>query len=224
DTANHEHRAPSKARDQAGGENAAERSPDREAAEHDHHHGGAAALRIVFGRQRDGVGHGAAKAEPGEETDQQKRADVLGEGGRKRAGAERGGRKNDDLLAPDPVSERPEHQRTDHETKQAGAEDGSQRPLGQMPFLRKRRRDIADRLGVETVKEQYGGASEQQPDLEAADRLAVDEVDEIDRRRAAGLRLISGHGRPPPLAALAGRLLLTRQPIAPRWLRKASLV
>ena len=52
--------------------------------------------------------------------------------------------------------------------------------LGQAPFLGERRRDIADRLGVEAVEKQHRRAGQQQLDLKSADRLLIDEVGDID--------------------------------------------
>jgi MFS family permease len=51
---------------------------------------------------------------------------------------------------------------------------------------------------LEAIEEQHGRAGEQQADLETADRLAVDETDEIDRRSAARQHLLSRHGCPLP--------------------------
>ena len=107
--------------------------------------------------------------------------------GGERADAERQRREDDDLLAPDAVGQRPEHQRADHQPEQAGAEHRTERALGQAPFLGQRRRDIADRLGVEAVEEQHRRAGQQQPDLKSADRLLVDELGDIDWRCAAEL-------------------------------------
>ena len=109
--------------------------------------------------------------------------DVLDERGHQRADAEGKRRENDDLLAPDAVRQRTEHQRADHQAEQAGAEHGSKRALGQAPFLGQRRRDIADGLGIKTVEKQHRSAGQQQPDLKSADRLLVDEPGDIDRRR-----------------------------------------
>ena len=82
-------------------------------------------------------------------------------------------REDDDRLASDAVGERAEHQRADHQAEQAGAEHRTERgPCGQSPFLEKRGRHKADRLGVEAVEEQHRRADQEQLDLESADRLA----------------------------------------------------
>ena len=57
----------------------------------------------------------------------------------------------------------------------------TERGLGEAPFPGKRRRDIAHGLGVKAVKEQHRCAGQKQPDLKAANRLAVDELDHVDR-------------------------------------------
>src|SRR6266851_689206 len=98
---------------------------------------------------------------------------------------ERQGREHDDLLAPDPVGKRPEHERADHQSEQAGAEHRTERGLAHAPFPGERRRDKADGLGVEAIEEQHGRAGQQQSDLKSADRLRIDELGDIDRRWAA---------------------------------------
>ena len=180
--ADDEHRAPAECGIMRRRQQAAERCADREAAEHDHHHGGAAAARIEFGRQRDGIRHRAAKTEAGQKADRQQRVDVLDEGGDQRADAERERRENDDLLAPDAVRQRSEHQRADHQPEQPRGEHRAERAPGQAPFLGQRRRDKADRLGVEAVEKQHRRAGQQQPDLKSADRLLIDELGDIDGR------------------------------------------
>ena len=68
----------------------------------------------------------------------------------------------------------------------------------QLPFLRDGRRDIADRLGVEAVDEQHRRANQQHPDLEGADRLAVDKVGNVDRAGCGPrLRCCDSHVPPP---------------------------
>ena len=93
-----------------------------------------------------------------------------------------------------------EHQRADHESEQAGAEHGSKGAARQFPILRDGRRDVADRLSVEPVDEQHGGANQQEADLETADRLPVDESRDVDRIRCTRVqraRWILGHLRLP---------------------------
>ena len=177
----------------AGRQQAAERRPDREAAEHDHHHGGAAALRIELRGHGDGVGHGAAEPEPGQKANREQRADVVDERGGERADAEGERREDDDLLAPDAIGERAEHQRADHQSEQAGAENRAERALGQAPFLGEHWRDITDGLGIEAVEEQHRGADQEQADLESADRLMIDKIGDIDARGNAGLFLRNRH-------------------------------
>ncbi len=182
DATDDKHRTPAEMRNQRRGKQTAERGSHRKAAEHDHHHGGAAAARIEFGHHRNGVRHRTAEAEPGQEPDREQRVDAVDERRDQRADAECKGRENNDLLASDPVGQRPEQQGADHQPEQACAEHRAERGLGQTPFLGERGRDIADRLGVEAVEKQHRRASQQQPDLESADRLPVDELDDIDRR------------------------------------------
>ena len=183
DAADDEHRAPAELRDQGRGEKTAERRADREAAEHDHHHGGAAAARIELGRHRDRIRHRAAETEAGQKPDREQRVDVVDERGGERADAERQRRENDDLPAPDAVRQRSEQQRADHQSRTGRPEHRTQRALGQAPFLGQRRRDIADRLGVETVEKQHRRTGQEQFELKSADRLLIDEVGDIDRRR-----------------------------------------
>jgi hypothetical protein len=158
-------------RNQRRGEQAAERRADREAAEHDHHHGGATAARIELRGQGDGIRHRAAKAKPGQEADRKQRVDVVYERGDQRADAEGERGENHDLLAPDAVRQRPEQKRADHQPEQAGREHRPERALGQSPFLGQSRRDIADRLGIEAVEEQHRRAGQEQLELKPADGL-----------------------------------------------------
>ena len=181
-------------RNQRRREQPAERRADRKAAEHDHHHGRAAAARIELGSHGDGVRHRAAEAEPGQKPDREQHVDVMDEGGSQRADAERQRGENDDPLAADTVRQRSEQQRPDHQAEQAGREHRTQRALGQAPFLRQSRRDIADGLGVEAVEKQHRRAGQQQFELKTADRLPVDEVGDVNR--AASLR--TRHRRPSP--------------------------
>ena len=154
-TADHKHRTPAELRNQRRREQAAERRADRKPAEHDHHHGGAATMRAELGRHRHRIRHGAAKPETGQKPDREQRGDVLDQGSRQRADAERQRREDDDLLAPDPIRQRPEQQRPDHQPEQAGAEYRAELGLAQAPFPGQRRRDIANGLGVEAVEEQH---------------------------------------------------------------------
>ena len=180
--ADDEDRAPAELRNQRSRKQTAEGCPEREAAEHDHHHGGAPPMRVELRRHGNGVRHRAAEPKPGQKPDHQQRVDVLDERGRERTDAERQRGKNDDLLAPDAVSQRSQYQRADHQAEQAGTEHRTERALAQSPFLGQRGGHIADRRGVKAVEEQNRGTGQQQPDLEAADRLLVDEACDIDGR------------------------------------------
>ena len=81
-------------------------------------------------------------------------------------------------------------------------EHRTQRALGQAPFLGERRRDIADRLGVEAVEKQHRRAGQEQLELKRADRLLVDEFGDVDR--AAALSLRYRHDCPSPVDVIPG--------------------
>ena len=101
----------------------------------------------------------------------QQRIDVVNESGDERADAEGERGEHDDPLAADAVGQWPEQQRADHQSEQAGGEHRAERALGEAPVLRESRRDIADRLGIEAIEEQYRRASREQFELKRADRL-----------------------------------------------------
>ncbi len=114
--------------------------------------------------------------------------DVLNEGGGQRADAECYRGKNDDLLAADAVRQRPQQQRTDHQSEQAGGEYRTERAPGQAPVPGDRGGDEADGLGVEAVEKQHRRAGREQPDLKSADRLEIDEFGNVDGRCSRSFR------------------------------------
>src|SRR5947207_2527632 len=84
---------------------------------------------------------------------------------------------------------------TDRQPEQACGEHGTQRTLGETPFLGECGRDIADGLGVKAVQKQHRRAGQQQFELKSADRLLVDEFSNLHLRCAAALSLRNRHGR-----------------------------
>src|SRR6202047_5385219 len=149
------YRPPAELRNQRRGEKAAKGRTYREADEHDHHHGGAAAPWTEFGREGDGVRHRAAETKAGQKPDREQRVDVLNEGRHQRADTESQRGENDDLLASDAIRQRSEDQRADHEPEQAGAEHRAKSAFAKAPFPGEHRGDIADGRGVETIKKQH---------------------------------------------------------------------
>src|SRR6202171_6427238 len=79
DAADDKYRAPAELRNQRRRGQAADGCAQREPAEHDHHHGGAAAMRTELGRHGNGIRHRAAETKAGQKSDREEGGDVLDE-------------------------------------------------------------------------------------------------------------------------------------------------
>ncbi|CCD95517.1 hypothetical protein BRAO375_4360016 [Bradyrhizobium sp. ORS 375] len=180
DAAEHQHAAPAPLRDHPGGEEAAAGRAQREAAEHQVGHGRAQTARAVLAEQGHGVRHRGAEADAGDAA----KHCQLGQVGRERRGetgdAEDQDRTDQHQLAAETVGHGTGEQRAGGKAEQRRAQHRPERRFLDAPLLQQRRRDEADRGGVEAVEQHDDEAEREDQPLEAGERMVVEKGLDVD--------------------------------------------
>ena len=178
------HHLPSEPPDDCGRDPAGTRRAKRKPAEHRHDDRGSRSLRHVLGRQGDRVGHRPSHPEPREDAKRRESRDRRRRRGQERAQAEGQHARDEHGLAPDAVGERAEGERAEHHAERPARDDGAERDTRDMEFGAQRGGDEPHDLGVEPVEEHDCRAEAGNQNMEAAERLLIEESTDVERGRA----------------------------------------
>ncbi|MDR6355754.1 hypothetical protein Q3H58_002425 [Pseudomonas psychrotolerans] len=183
--------------------------PRFEAAEHAGHQQRLEPFGGVLRQQRGGVGHGRAKAQAGEESQDHQLFEVGAEGRQQAEAAEDEGGYHQHALAAEAVGQRPGAEGAKDHAAQGGAHHRAQAGARHPPVHRQRRRDEAHGGGIQAVEEDDEKAQGDDAPLIGREGLAIDELLDVQgaghgRRGAAG----QGHGGPIESLGHGGLLML----------------
>ena len=154
-------------RNHPGCDKTAEGRADGEAAEHAVGDEGTLAVRAVFVHQRDGVGHGSAKTQAGDEAPDGQGLQVVHQAGGNRCTAHHHRSDDQHGLAAHAVRQRTRAQSAERQAEQGCAQHRAQMGLVDAPFAEQRRRDEADGGGIKTVEQNNQKTEEENPPLKA---------------------------------------------------------
>jgi hypothetical protein len=144
-------------------------------------------------REREGT-YSVASAQTGEDRGRS-------HGGRQHGEQAKNGHGGDDRPLPAVlISHRTERRCTDHHAHRARCQGKAEILRGEPPGARQRRDDEADDLHVEAVQQHDDEAGGQDAELAAAERTAVDELGDVERR---GVHKLPGEGRSPRIIVCA---------------------
>ena len=137
--------------------------------------------RDVFRRERRGVRHGAAEAEPGEKAQHAEGRHTIGEGNQDRQHTKRHDAADERHPPAQAISDEPADRAADHHADHAGRQSRGKRRARQAPFVHERGHGRAEHLVVEAVENDGECGARHEKLLVGAPLSVVEQRADVDR-------------------------------------------